>query len=229
MQDFGAFVELEPSVEGLAHVSTFPPTGTADGWKRTAPPGMTGQFEILSVDLERKRIGVALLDEGSSRAGAAVARASTDGESEAAAACSEPAAAQTDGASGGGARAAGRPSIVPGARLRGKVERHENYGVFIFLAPGRTGLMPLSESAVPRGTDLKKALPLGSEIEVVVLEAEPSGKRIRLSRKAILDTEEKDDVRAFSERRQAAPSGSSPGSFGSIGEKLRAALASKQK
>ena len=27
--------------------------------------------------------------------------------------------------------------IVPGARLTGKVERHETFGVFVFLAPGR--------------------------------------------------------------------------------------------
>ncbi|HVJ27154.1 MAG TPA: S1 RNA-binding domain-containing protein, partial [Vicinamibacterales bacterium] len=63
--DFGAFVELEPGVEGLAHVSTFPPTGRSKGWTATVAPGTTGAFEILSIDLEKKRIGVALLPEGS--------------------------------------------------------------------------------------------------------------------------------------------------------------------
>src|SRR5882672_2800053 len=29
---FGAFVELEPGVEGLAHASTFAPTGRSEGW-----------------------------------------------------------------------------------------------------------------------------------------------------------------------------------------------------
>ena len=67
IQDFGAFVELEPGIEGLAHVSTFAPTGDPGGWKRTVPPGTAGEFEILSVDLERKRIGVAWLGEGSAR------------------------------------------------------------------------------------------------------------------------------------------------------------------
>ena len=33
--DFGAFVELEPGVEALAHASTFAPTGRADGWRRS--------------------------------------------------------------------------------------------------------------------------------------------------------------------------------------------------
>ena len=65
--EFGAFVELEPGVEGLAHASTFPPTGRANGWTKAVSVGMTADFEILSVDLEKKRIGVALVAEGSAR------------------------------------------------------------------------------------------------------------------------------------------------------------------
>ncbi|HKB15355.1 MAG TPA: S1 RNA-binding domain-containing protein, partial [Planctomycetota bacterium] len=68
LQDFGAFIELEPGVEGLAHVSTFPPTGTPDGWKKLAQAGTEGRFEVLNVDLERKRIGVAMVEEGAARA-----------------------------------------------------------------------------------------------------------------------------------------------------------------
>ncbi len=67
--EFGAFVELEPGIEGLAHASTFPPTSGAGGWAKSVAGGMTGAFEILSVDPAQKRIGVALVEEGSSRAG----------------------------------------------------------------------------------------------------------------------------------------------------------------
>lgn len=66
--EFGAFVELEPGIEGLAHVSTFPPTGRAGEWAKSVPVGFTGAFEILSIDAAQKRIGIRLLDEGSSRA-----------------------------------------------------------------------------------------------------------------------------------------------------------------
>ena len=85
LQDFGAFVELTPGIEGLAHVSTFAPTGTADGWKKTAPSGTTAMFEIMSIDPERKRIGVAMVEEGSTRAAGASARSSeaADGQSSA--------------------------------------------------------------------------------------------------------------------------------------------------
>jgi small subunit ribosomal protein S1 len=97
LAEFGAFVELEPGIEGLAHVSTFAPTGRSEGapaarariarsaerrsvsergWgpashgesSTMVAPGTTGTFEILSIDLEKKRIGLALVPEGSTRA-----------------------------------------------------------------------------------------------------------------------------------------------------------------
>ena len=68
---FGAFVELEAGVEALAHASTFTPSGHSDTWSREVAPGMTAAFEIVSLDVEKKRIGVALVPEGSSRAAAA--------------------------------------------------------------------------------------------------------------------------------------------------------------
>jgi small subunit ribosomal protein S1 len=67
LAEFGAFVELEPGLEALAHASTFPPTGRADGWTRTVAVGMTAEFEILSIDPDKKRIGVALVDPASGR------------------------------------------------------------------------------------------------------------------------------------------------------------------
>ena len=63
LAEFGAFVELEPGVEGLAHASTFVPTGRLEGWSTLVAAGMTGAFEILSIDLEKKRIGVALVPD----------------------------------------------------------------------------------------------------------------------------------------------------------------------
>jgi small subunit ribosomal protein S1 len=61
--EFGAFVELEPGIEALAHASTFAPTGRTDAWSRAVSPGMTGAFEIQSIDVEKKRIGVALVPD----------------------------------------------------------------------------------------------------------------------------------------------------------------------
>lgn len=68
LAEFGAFVELEPGVEGLAHASTFAPSGQRDAWRRVVKVGMTGGFQILSVDPDKKRIGVALVAEGTTTA-----------------------------------------------------------------------------------------------------------------------------------------------------------------
>jgi small subunit ribosomal protein S1 len=68
--EFGAFVELEPGVEALAHVSTFAPSGRSNDWASQAPVGTVMAVEILNIDLEKKRIGVAVVAEGSSRAAA---------------------------------------------------------------------------------------------------------------------------------------------------------------
>ncbi len=62
--EFGAFVELEAGVEALAHFSTFAPTGRADGWAKSVTVGMTGPFEILTIDPATRRIGVALVQDG---------------------------------------------------------------------------------------------------------------------------------------------------------------------
>ncbi len=62
--DFGAFVELEPGVEALAHFSTFAPTGRADAWAKSIAVGQTAPFEVLAIDVEKKRIGVGMIQDG---------------------------------------------------------------------------------------------------------------------------------------------------------------------
>jgi small subunit ribosomal protein S1 len=59
--EFGAFVQLEPGVEALAHASTFAPTGNPEEWSKAAVPGTTAAFEILAIDPAKKRISVALV------------------------------------------------------------------------------------------------------------------------------------------------------------------------
>ncbi len=73
--EFGAFVELEPGVEALAHASTFvPPNSGTDRWSGLVTIGMNAPFEILTIDTERRRIGVSLVPEGTSLADADVSQ-----------------------------------------------------------------------------------------------------------------------------------------------------------
>jgi len=185
--EFGAFVELEPGVEALAHASTFAPTGRPGGWAKSIAAGTTAAFEILTVEPEKKRIGVALVPEGATRSADAASR---------------------------------QREIVPGARLTGTVERHETFGVLVFLAPGRTGLVPMSETGLEKEADVAKAFPIGSNVEVAVLEVDPDGRRIRLSRKAVLDAEGAAELRDYAARSDASASSG----FGSLADKLRGAL-----
>jgi small subunit ribosomal protein S1 len=178
--EFGAFIELQPGIEALAHLSTFPPTGKRDAWKDAVSVGATVAVEILTVDLDKKRIGVAVIAKDSARV----------------------------------------VVIEAGAQVTGTVDRHERYGVFVFLSPGRTGLMPNEESDTAYGTELKQAFPIGSEIQVVVLEVDPDSHRIRLSRKAIREVAEGDDARAYSKRQIKEQDAT----FGSMADKLRAAF-----
>ncbi len=187
---FGAFVELEPGVEALAHASTFEPTGRSSGWMGQVTAGMTGTFEILAIDLEQKRIGVAMVPESWGRSEGAVVR----------------------------------PGIVLGARVTGKVERHENFGVFVFLAPGRTGVIPNSETGVAKEGDVRRALPVGSDVEVIVQEIDPSGRRIRLSVKAVAEAREAEEVREWTEQNAPAPEASND-----LADKLRSAFKSLDK
>jgi len=67
LADFGAFVELEPGIEALAHVSTFEAAGYAKDWKKTGAVGTTAPFEIVSIDVDKRRIGLKPVPEGSAR------------------------------------------------------------------------------------------------------------------------------------------------------------------
>jgi len=87
--------------------------------------------------------------------------------------------------------------VEVGAVLTGTVERLESFGVFVRLGPGQTGLIPIAELGLARGTDLRKAFPVGTEIKVLVLAIEEGGRRIRLSHAQALGREERAETQAY--------------------------------
>ena len=102
----------------------------------------------------------------------------------------------------------------------GRVTRVAEFGAFVELEPGIEGLLPFSETDLDRNADLKKAFPVGSEVEVAVLEADATGRRIRLSRKAVAQQREQAELREYSARPDTVPA--TP--LGSMADKLRDAL-----
>ena len=198
VREFGAFVDLGAGVQGLLHVSEM-------GWSRVADPtevvspGETVTVKVLRVDDDTQRIALGLKQLTPQP---------------------EPA---PEGASGAGSEASSQPLVVAGAQLTGKVERHARFGVFVALAPGRTGLMPMSETDVANEADVEKTLPVGADVEVIVLDVDASGRRIRLSRKAVRNAQEAAEMREYTERQGVADMTG----FGSLADKLRGALKPK--
>jgi small subunit ribosomal protein S1 len=114
--------------------------------------------------------------------------------------------------------------FVAGQVYRARVVRHAKFGVFVELAPGVDALMPNSESAVARESDVARTFALGAEIDVAVLELDPAARRIRVSRKAIVDAQEADELRDYTARATSPSEGFSP-----LADKLRGALDPRKK
>ena len=111
--------------------------------------------------------------------------------------------------------------IYQAGQLRtGRITRVADFGPFVELEPGIEGLIPLSESGVPREGDVKKAFRVGDEIPVVVLDVDATARRIRLSVTAVQKLREADEMREYTERTDHAQ----PEKFGSLADKLRDAL-----
>ena len=107
-----------------------------------------------------------------------------------------------------------------GEMRRGRITRIAEFGPFVELEPGIEGLVPASESGVARDTDMKKAFRVGDEVQVVVLDVDPTARRIRLSVTAVQKMREADETREYTDRTDAA----APERFGTLADKLRDAL-----
>ncbi|NUP04597.1 MAG: S1 RNA-binding domain-containing protein [Polyangiaceae bacterium] len=101
-------------------------------------------------------------------------------------------------------RAKAGPLLVEGAHVRGTVTGVERYGVFVQLqgTQGRhgRGLVPTAETNTPRGADLRKQFPVGSEVEAKILAIAEDGK-IRLSFKALTEDAERSEFEAYQQGR----------------------------
>ena len=77
-------------------------------------------------------------------------------------------------------------SIKKGTVLEGKVEKIVDYGIFVNLGNGITGLLHVSELSWERVDDPRSEVKIGDVIEVKVLKIDKDKKKISLSRKATL-------------------------------------------
>jgi small subunit ribosomal protein S1 len=100
-------------------------------------------------------------------------------------------------------KAKSTPLLVEGAHVKGKVTGVERYGVFVQIqgtsGRGGRGLVPSSETATPRGADLKKHFAIGQDVEAKILSIAEDGK-IRLSVSALKNDAERRDFEAFAKK-----------------------------
>jgi len=192
LMPFGAFVELEPGLEGLVHVSRLGAGRRIGHPSEVLAEGQRVEVSIVGIDREKQRIALSMDD--------------TRGEVAEEPLETEPAAAG-DG-----------PAIRPGARLTGTVEGHRDFGVFVKLAEGQTGLLHISQIELQTSGNAGRALyrrfPPASTLEVVVLEVD--GRRISLTLPETLEREaERQQVSDFKDQGGAAL-GSLDNLFGNI-------------
>lgn len=81
-------------------------------------------------------------------------------------------------------------SIEVGSKLQGKVTGITNFGAFVELSEGSTGLVHISEVADNYVKDINDHLKVGDEVEVKVINVEKDGK-IGLSIKKAIDKPER--------------------------------------
>lgn len=109
-------------------------------------------------------------------------------------------------------------SVAADTLLVGKVAEHAGFGVFVDTEQGR-GLVPMSELGIPHGADPKRALPVGKEVEVVVLSRDHKTGKLRLSIKGVAAAEERSNFKSFAQQNKKAAGGGK--GMGSLGELLK--------
>jgi len=200
LEAFGAFVELFPGVEGLVHVSELTDRRVRHP-EDVLKPDEHVQVRVKDVDLARRRISLSMRD-ATGDAPATEAEAPVK---------------------------APKRGLARGTRVIGVVDRIERYGVFVNLfADGAdpasseqlgTALMPAVETGTPRGADLGKAFPLGSQVSALVTDIDDRG-RLKVSKTA----REQADERALVDQYKQDKGGIGKAGLGTFGDLLKARI-----
>ncbi len=187
---FGAFVELEPGIEGLVHISELSYTKRVHKPEDVVSVGERVQVAIKDLDLEQRRIGLSLRE------------------------------AQGDPWSG----VADRYAV--GSLVQGTVEKREQFGLFVNLEPGVTGLMPKSLMGKALDPAALESLKPGDQVRLKVDALDVDARKITL---APVDTKEEE---AKDWRKELPPPAAKDegglGGLNSLGAKFQEALAKKQ-
>lgn len=165
--DFGLFVELEPGLDGLLHVSQLPP-----GMEKGSPELQVGQRIhgwVRELDKENRRIGLTLRQVPEHDPWERVEMRYQEGQV-----------------------------------VNGTVENGTDFGVFVELEPGLSGLIPISELALEKDADPREVFAPGEKIQAKLLSLDPGRRRISLSVKALERDRERQEYRKHMDSNEPA-------------------------
>ncbi|MBF0481263.1 MAG: 30S ribosomal protein S1 [Desulfovibrionaceae bacterium] len=145
LADFGAFIEIAPGIEGLAHVSELSHVKRVLKASDVLALGEEVMVVVKEVDPAKRRISLSLK------------AASADPWRETAA------------------------SLTVGTEVEGVLEKRADFGLFVNLFPGVTGLMPKSKMAEATGAKSLDNLKPGARLTVVIAEINPAERKITLA------------------------------------------------
>ncbi len=111
-----------------------------------------------------------------------------------------------------------RERFPAGTVIEGVVEKKENFGFFINLAPGITGLLPMSKIKAAAADSGLERLKTGDRVKVSVSQIDTAQRRISLA-----------PAREEADKNWRRFSSGANSSLGSLGEKLQQAMKNKQK
>jgi small subunit ribosomal protein S1 len=159
LADFGAFIQLAPAIEGLAHISQLGADHRIENPAEVLKVGQEVEVTILNVEPERRRIALCVGEPKVKNEAAAELTADQ-----------EKAVAE---------------AAIAGQTLEGEVEKQMPFGLFVKLPNGQTGLLHISQLPLAgeerhiRERQMFRKYPLHSKIKVVVKDA--NGDRLSLT------------------------------------------------
>lgn len=211
LQPFGAFIELFPGVDGLAHVSALSNKHVSHP-REVVKEGEVVWVQIESIDDAQRRVSLRRITEEEAQQEGPVARP----ERERAAHAGH--AGQSHGPRAEKDAGPAAKKFRVGDQVDATVDRCELYGVFVKFEGGK-GLVPNQELGTPRGSDNKKVVPIGTAFKAQIIEIDERG-RFRLSRTSAERAADRSDYEQYQRNQKPAGKG-----FGTLGDLLRAKLA----
>jgi small subunit ribosomal protein S1 len=168
--DFGLFVELEPGLDGMIHLSQLPLGKTLEDPELEV--GQTVSGWVLKTEPDRERISLSL----------------------------RPIPAEDPWKHVG-------ERYSEGSVVEGEVEDVASFGVFVLLEPGLTGLLPNSESGVPRGQDVSKQYPPGKKVKLQIANIDTGRRRISLAQEGAAIEGSRSDYKDYVRQQQKSQTG----------------------